>query len=119
MNDHRHEKPRATPPGDIREAMYNEQATGPASLIQLPRERITSLHGIVLDLDPGLLRPDNRFFPASVDPRAFFEGIKPVLDRHALARHAEVRASGTGLHLIVWLEPAVEMHSADEQGRWE
>jgi hypothetical protein len=104
---------------DVREALFNEQATGPAGSIQLPQERITSLHGVFFDLDPKLMVPGNRLFPPSNDPRAFYQGIKPVLDRHALARHAEVRASGTGLHLIVWLQPAVQLHSAAEQQRWD
>jgi hypothetical protein len=44
--------------------------------------------------------------------------IKPVLRRHPLARHAEIRASGSGLHAIIWLQPAVQLHSAAEQARW-
>jgi hypothetical protein len=38
-----------------------------------------------------------------------------VLDRHPLGRFAEVRVSGTGLHIIVWLQPAKELRSAAEQ----
>ena len=37
---------------------------GPASLIQLPLERITLLRGFPIDLDPGLIRPDNCSIPA-------------------------------------------------------
>src|SRR5262245_40167356 len=107
-----------TTANDIREALYNEQGQGPAAIIQVPRERITILHGILLDLDPGLLRPGHPYSPPAAAPRAFHAGLKPVLARHALARHAEVRATGTGLHLIVWLEPAVELHSDAEQRRW-
>src|SRR5947209_14133266 len=103
---------------DIRETLYNDRLRGPAPTIQLPAERITRLHGILFDLDPRLLLPGNPLFPPADDPAAFHQGIRPVLDRHRLARSAEVRSSGTGLHLIVWLEPAVELHSAADQEVW-
>ena len=103
---------------DRREALWNEAVTGPAGLIQLPTERITRLRGILLDLDPKRLRPDNTLFPPADDPRQFYENIRPVLARHPLVRHAEVRASGTGLHAIVLLDPPVELTSAGEQKWW-
>ncbi|HKM52802.1 MAG TPA: hypothetical protein VJY33_05275 [Isosphaeraceae bacterium] len=104
---------------DLREALYNDGPIGPASKIQLPLEAITSLSGIVTDLDPGLLRPDNLLFPPSAKPAEFYEKIKPVLARHPLASQAEVRASGTGLHLIVRIDPPVELKSNGEQKYWD
>lgn len=104
---------------DDREALYNDRPTGPADKIQVPAERITTLHGFMIDLDPALLAPDNTWFPPADSPRAFHEAIRPVLDRHPLARNAEVRASGTGLHLVVHLDPAVELRSAADQQRWK
>lgn|GEM_PF-2518943 len=104
---------------DIREALCNDGPIGPASKIQLPLEAITSLSGIVTDLDPGLLRPDNLLFPPSAQPAEFYEKIKPVLARHPLASQAEVRASGTGLHLIVRIDPPVELKSNGEQKYWD
>src|SRR4051812_28961125 len=103
---------------DLREALYNDRATGPAHDVQIPAERMTRLHGILFDLDPSLLTPGNPIFPPAENPEDFHQGIRPVLDRHALARSAEVRSSGTGLHLIVWLEPAVELRSAADQEVW-
>lgn len=105
-------------PADLREALFNDCAVGRIQDIQVPLERITTLHGILFDLDPGLLDPDNALFPPADDPRAFHEAIRPVLDRHPLARSAEVRASGTGLHLLLWLDPAVELDDAGGQRRW-
>jgi hypothetical protein len=104
---------------DSRQALFNDQAIGPVSLIQLPRERITSLHGILFDLDPKLLIPGNPLFPPADDPKEFYAGIRPVLERHPLARHAEVRVSGTGLHSILWLRPALELYSAGDQEHWD
>jgi hypothetical protein len=106
------------PPDDLREQLYNDKAVGLAKEIQVPQERITRLHGILIDLDPGLLQPDNPVFRPAATAAGFHANIRPVLDRHPLARHAEVRASGTGLHVIIWLRPAVELTSAADQQRW-
>jgi hypothetical protein len=103
---------------DKRETLWNEGRTGPAGLIQVPTERITRLRGILLDLDPNRLRPDNTLFPPADDPRQFFENIRPVLARHPLARRVQVRLSGTGLHGILRLDPPVELTSAAEQKWW-
>ena len=35
------------------------------------------------------------------------------------AASAEVRASGTGLHLVLWLKPPLELHSTAEQEYWD
>jgi len=104
---------------DIREALFNGGSIGPASMIQLPLENITSLGGILIDLDPGLLRPDNLLFPPSAEPAEFHEKIKPALARHPLASQAEVRASGSGLHLIVQIDPPVELNSNGDQKFWD
>jgi hypothetical protein len=104
---------------DIREALYNDRQQGPAYAIQLPAEGITRLHGILLDFDPALYNPTNPLFSPAEDAQAFYERIRPVLERHPLAKSAEVRATGTGLHVIIWLEPPVELHSAADQERWE
>jgi hypothetical protein len=105
-------------PYDLREALWNEGRTGPAALIQVPTERITRLSGILLDLDPAKLAAENPWFPPAEDPVEFHAKIKHVLQRHPLARHAEIRLSGTGLHGIIWLAPPVELTSAFEQKWW-
>ncbi|MHB1427012.1 MAG: hypothetical protein ACYC3I_27975 [Gemmataceae bacterium] len=93
--------------------------TGTVVQIQVPRERVTSIHGILFDLDPQLYQPGNPFFPPAQDPKAFFENISPVLDRHPLTRSAEVRATGTGLHAIVRISPPAMLASAAEQHHWD
>jgi hypothetical protein len=106
-------------PADAREQLYNDRRIGPVGEVQLPAERITTLHGIMFDLDPGLYRPGNTLLPPHHDPRAFYEQVAPVLGRHPLARSAEVRVSGTGLHVIVLLDPPVELASAAAQRYWD
>jgi hypothetical protein len=103
---------------DIREGLCNDCPIGPAAAIQLPLESITRLQGIVIDLDPEILRPDNPIFPPADVPAAFYGGIQPVLERHPLVRHAEIRASGRGLHVILRIDPPVELRSHGEQRYW-
>jgi hypothetical protein len=104
---------------DAREQLSNDRRTGPIHEVQLPLERITTHHGVMIDLDPRLYVPGNPLFLPADDPRIFYRNIKPVLERHPLARRAEVRLSGTGLHLLVWVSPPVELHSEAEQRRWD
>ena len=105
-------------PVDVREQLYNDGATGPIHHVQRPGERVTLLLGIMLDMDPARLAAENQWFPPADDPRQFLDNIRPALRRHPLARHAEVRSSGTGLHLIVRLDPPVELATAAAQKRW-
>jgi len=103
---------------DVREQLFNEGLTGPVWKIQLPAAAVTRVHGILFDFDPKLIRPDNTVFPFAKDPHRFFEGVEPVLTRHPLTRQAEVRVTGTGIHVIPRIEPAVELSSAAEQHRF-
>lgn len=103
---------------DIRQQLFNDCSEGPARRIQLPVERITRLHGILFDLDPKLLVADNLYFPPADDPASFHRAISPVLERHPLACNGEVRSSGSGLHVIVWLDPVVELHTDEDQQTW-
>jgi hypothetical protein len=103
---------------DTRQQLYNRGDCGSFADVQLPLERITTLHGFFFDLDPGLLRPGNPLFPPDDDPKRFFDLVRAVLDRHPLGRVAEVRATGTGLHVITWLDPPVELSTAAAQAKW-
>ena len=104
---------------DDREQLYNGGLVGPIREVQLPLERIVRLNAFMYDLDPSLLVPGNPLFPPDDDPRSFRERIRATLDRHPLARHAEVRSSGRGLHAIVRLDPPVELETAADRRRWE
>lgn len=104
---------------DVRELLVNDGAQGFARDIQIPRERVTRLRAIMVDLDPDLLIPGNHLFPPADNPEQFFEAIEPILQRHPLAKHAEIRSSGRGLHVLIWLDPPLELCSAADQQRWK
>ena len=110
----------ATPEGriDIRQQLFNDGLTGPVGMIQIPTQRITRLLAFMYDLDARLLLPDNPLVPPAADPRRFYENIRPVLERHPLARRGEVRSSGGGLHVIVPFGPPVELVTAADQQKW-
>ena len=104
---------------DLREQLVNERRTGTFGQVQLPLERITTVHAFLLDLDPKLYVARNPFFPPADDPEVFFHNIEPVLNHHPLAGTAEVRMTGTGLHVIIPLAPPVELKGAGAQRRWD
>ena len=60
--------------GDLREALYNDRPVGPAPRIQMPREAVTRLHGLMVDLDANILEP-NPWFPPGGTPEEFHDGI--------------------------------------------
>jgi len=104
---------------DLREQLVNGRLRGPIQMVSIPREQVTRLHGIMLDFDPDHYREKNALFDPSDDPQIFFNNLQPVLDRHTLARHAEVRSSGRGLHVLIWLKPHVDLQPANDQIRWD
>jgi len=104
---------------DLRESLSNDHEIGPIHDVSLCLERITRLHGIMIDLDPKFLEPGNPLFPPAAESVEFFKSIEAVIDRHPVLKDAEVRSSGSGLHVLLWLDPPVEMQSEDEQHYWD
>jgi hypothetical protein len=104
---------------DVRESLTNDRRQGPAHQISLPKEMITRLHGFMIDVDPDKLIPGNPVLDPSDDPVVFLARLEPLLQRHPIAQNAEVRATGRGLHLIVWFNTPVELHTTAEQTEWD
>jgi hypothetical protein len=109
--------PRPQPWVDAREALYNDCRVGTAGQVQLPREAVTRLHGLAVDLDADLLQP-NPWFPPGPTSTAFAAAIAPALARHPVLCHAEVRDTGRWVHAITWFEVPVELRTAADQRRW-
>jgi hypothetical protein len=104
---------------DAREQLYNEGSVGPITQVQVSTERIANLNGILLDLDPGLLKQGPLIPNLPADPDQFLKQcVQQWLERHPVLEALELRMSGTGLHGILWLEPAVEFADDAERDRW-
>ena len=104
---------------DLREQVYNGRETGPIQRVQLATDNITTLHGIVFDIDPDLYRDNAPLIVAGSDPKRFYEEtLGPWLGRHAALAGAEVRDSGRGFHVIPWFDEPVIFQSEGERRRW-
>jgi hypothetical protein len=102
---------------DEREQLVNAGESGPIAQVSLPLEMITSLRGIMLDVDPQLFRKE--VAPFRKDPEKFYSRtLRKMLARHPTLSKAEVRVSGCGLHVILWLCEPVEFLSEAERQRW-
>jgi hypothetical protein len=53
---------------DVREALYNDRRVGLVGQVQMPREAVARLHGLMVDLDANLLKA-NPWFPPADTPR--------------------------------------------------
>jgi hypothetical protein len=103
---------------DDREQPFNGGAVGPVETVSTARDLIAKLSAIVADLDPKYLRPElltGQGTPAD----QLFPLVQAWLERHPLGHAAEVRFTGTGLHVLFRLEPAVEFRSTDDRDHWD
>lgn len=104
---------------DLREQLFNDREKGPIEKVQLPAERITRLHGILFDLDPGKYRSGTLLPEIPNRPQEFYKSVaRQWLSRHPVLDKGEVRDSGTGLHVIVQFEEPVVLQSDAERDRW-
>src|SRR4051812_408818 len=104
---------------DLREALFNGREYGPIERVQLPTEAITTLHGINFDLDPPLFSPSPLTAGARASPRLFYNRtVSRWLTRHPTLARAEVRCTGRGMHVILWLDSPLAFHTDDERRRW-
>ncbi len=105
-------------PIDLREQPYNGGAVGPVEAVSTPRDLITRLSSIPVDLDPKFIRPELLTGPG-IPAEQLFRLVAAWLERHPLGHAAEVRFTGTGLHALFRLEPAVEFGSTDDRDQWD
>jgi hypothetical protein len=104
---------------DLREQLVNGRECGEIERVSVPKELITALHGVLLDFDPKWFRSDRLPASALDSPDQFHTlFVGPMLARHPVYARAEVRASGTGLHGILLIEPAVVLSTSADQDRW-
>lgn len=105
--------------GDEREQLYNGGERGQIEQIQHSTERIVQLRGILFDVDPKLIVPGTMIPHVPQEPHMFYDTVlRPMLDRHDVLRRAEVRNSGTGVHVILrFAEPVIFQDDA-ARDRW-
>ena len=105
---------------DYREALFNSGETGPIQSIQVSTNRITTLRGILFDIDPKHYRAGKLLENVPLDPREFYQQILwPWLSHHPLLSQAEVRCSGTGLHVLLWFEEPVQFREPRDREEWD
>ena len=104
---------------DLREQLVNEGTIGKITDVSLSAVRIAQLNGILFDLDPHLFRVGSLLPAVPTDVHEFYATlVRPWLDRHPVLAHAQVRNSGTGIHVILWLEKPVVFDTDEDRNRW-
>ncbi len=104
---------------DWREQTFNAGAVGPVEQVSTPAELITSLRTLMIDVDPKDLAGD--LYDAgegTFATRLYQHSVRHWLDRHPLLAHSEVRHTGSGLHVLIHLDPAVEFDTPADRDRW-
>jgi hypothetical protein len=105
---------------DEREQLVNQREIGPVECVSLPEDLVTTIHGMMADIDLKYLT--SALVDATTDTPAaiglYDTHVRTWLDRDPILRHAEVRFSGTGLHVLLWFAPAVEAQHVGDRQRW-
>jgi hypothetical protein len=108
-----------TPAVDHREQLYNDGEIGTIQQVSRPESMITSLRGILLDIDPGRLRKSVAAPDVLAHPdKLYKQVVREMLARDPVLNKAEVRVSGRGLHAILRFSPAIELPTEGERQRW-
>jgi len=104
---------------DLREQLVNDGTIGPITAVSLPEAVITRLRGIMLDIDPRILAVQLIGKVANQHPTRFYENVLGQwLQRHPVLTKAQVRCSGTGLHVLLLLDTPIEIATETERQRW-
>jgi len=105
---------------DWREQTFNDGSVGQIQQVSTPVDLIVRQKKIMVDIDPKYLNEglfvDGKGTQAT---RLYNQTVRQWLDRHPLWKKAEVRHTGTGLHALLHLEPAVEFETAADRERWK
>ncbi|MCC5831133.1 MAG: hypothetical protein JJU36_16960, partial [Phycisphaeraceae bacterium] len=109
---------------DLAEHNVNQCAIGKRSQVSLKEELITSISRLMIDVDPsdwrGVLSDQELADPSVINPKTFWtHHLEPMLGRHSLLRHSEVRFSGRGFHVLVCLDEPVVLPDDDTRTHWK
>ncbi len=104
---------------DWREQLFNDGFCGSIQQIQVSKERVTQLLGILFDIDLGIIKPNPLIPNLPSTANEFYYGIaQHWLSRHPVLNKAEVRCSGLGLHGILRFDTPIVFHTDGERNRW-
>jgi hypothetical protein len=120
-------KPQVTTPApknngsaDQREALFNARATGTFRDVMVREYEVTSIHGILLEIDGECLRIGKIIDAMPADGFELYKRhVKSWLDNHPVLRKAEVRFSGRWIHCILWFDTPVEIKSDRQRELWK
>jgi hypothetical protein len=102
-----------------REATFNGRERGPAHAIAKPVEQIAAIRGFMFDVDTKLLDPDVLGESAVASAEQLYEQhVRHWLDRDKVLAKAEVRDTGGGVHVLLWLDEPV-VCAAGQQRHWD
>lgn len=93
---------------DERESLVNDRRHGPANQITPKVEEVASIHAFMIDIDCGILDPAVFSLGCVESPAELYEKhVRFWLDRDPVLRKAQVRDSGHGLHILLWLDEPI------------
>jgi len=105
---------------DVREQLFNEGAVGTFEAVQRSEAMIYQPLGILYDLDPSHIQRSSITPEVPTDPREFYLSVVRLwLNRHRVLAKAEVRISGTGLHVILQLSDPPQLDTDSAMDRWK
>ncbi len=103
---------------NCRKALFNEAEVGLLEQIQRPVDQITSLRGVMYDIDPDKFVGGPFTESAEAGADQFYDDVvEHWISRHAVLNNAEVRATGTGLHVVLWVDPPIELKDEADRER--
>jgi hypothetical protein len=104
---------------DIREATFNTGERGPAYAIATGVDQISCINCFVIDLDCGILDPNVVGETASQSADDLYgKHVRGWLERDPVLAKAEVRNTGHGLHVLLWLDEPI-ICSGEDARRWD
>lgn len=107
-----------TADNDERESLVNDRRRGTKYEITPKVEEVASIHAFMNDLDCKMLDPAVVGEACVESAAALYEQhVRLWLDRDPVLSKAEVRDTGGGLHLILWLEEPIVI-AAGEARQW-
>lgn len=93
---------------DDRQSLVNDCRRGPANLITPKVEEVASIHAFMNDLDCKILDPAVVGEECVASSEMLYEKhVRHWLDRDPVLAKAEVRDTGGGLHIVLWLDAPI------------